>query len=143
MLFDHAGAIQGLAQQEFAQIFPKSGWVEHDPEEIWTTQRNVAEQVAERCRPGDIKAVGITNQRETTVVWERASGKAIYNAIVWQDRRTAPMCERLRAEGAEPLIQERTGLLLDAYFSGTKIVWILDNVAGARQKAEAGQLAFG
>jgi len=145
IIFDNDGAIKAVAQKEFAQIFPRAGWVEHDPEEIWATQMGVAIEVLGRARlqPRDIAAVGITNQRETTIVWDRATGQALGNAIVWQDRRTAPLCERLRSEGCEPLIQQRTGLLLDAYFSGSKVAWILDNVPGARQKADAGQLAFG
>jgi glycerol kinase len=145
IVFDHDGTIKAVAQKEFAQIFPRAGWVEHDPEEIWATQMGVAIEVLGRARlqPRDIAAVGITNQRETTIVWDRATGQALGNAIVWQDRRTAPLCERLRSEGCEPLIRERTGLLLDAYFSGSKVAWILDNVPGARQKADAGQLAFG
>ncbi|HWY85908.1 MAG TPA: FGGY family carbohydrate kinase, partial [Gemmataceae bacterium] len=145
IIFDNDGTIKAVAQKEFAQIFPRAGWVEHDPEEIWATQMGVAIEVLGRARlqPRDIAAVGITNQRETTIVWDRATGQALGNAIVWQDRRTAPLCERLRSEGCEPLIQQRTGLLLDAYFSGSKVAWILDNVPGARQKADAGQLAFG
>ncbi len=145
IVFDQGGAIKAVAQKEFEQIFPRAGWVEHDPEEIWGTQIGVAVEVLGRARlkASDIAAVGITNQRETTIVWDRTTGQAIYNAIVWQDRRTAPLCERLRSDGCEALFQERTGLLLDAYFSGTKVAWILDNVAGARAKAEAGQLAFG
>lgn len=145
ILFTHGGTIKAVAQKEFEQIFPRAGWVEHNPEEIWTTQLGVALEVLGRAgvQPTDIAAIGITNQRETTVVWERATGKPIYNAIVWQDRRTAPLCEKLRAEGCEPLIQQRTGLLLDPYFSGSKVAWILDNVPGARQRAEGGELAFG
>jgi glycerol kinase len=145
IIFDQEGTIKAVAQKEFEQFFPKAGWVEHDPEDIWATQIGVAAEALGRARlrPSDVAAVGITNQRETTIVWDRASGQAIHKAIVWQDRRTAPLCEKLRADGCEPLIQQRTGLLLDAYFSGSKVAWILDNVPGARQKAEAGQLAFG
>ncbi len=145
LVFDQDGAIRGLAQKEFSQAFPSPGWVEHMPEEIWATQRDVAVEALARAnvRPADLAAVGITNQRETTIVWDRASGQAISNAIVWQDRRTASWCDRLRSENCEPMIQERTGLLLDPYFSASKLVWILDNVPGARQKAEAGKLAFG
>jgi glycerol kinase len=145
IVFNHDGTIKAVAQKEFEQIFPKAGWVEHDPEEIWATQIGVAVEVLGRAglRANDVAALGITNQRETTIVWERATGRAVYNAIVWQDRRTAPLCEKLRSQGLEPLIQERTGLLLDPYFSASKIAWILDNVPGARQKAEAGELAFG
>jgi glycerol kinase len=145
ILFDHDGRIVDSAQREFQQIFPAPGFVEHDPEEIWTSQRDTAAEVLARAgrRPADIAAVGITNQRETTVVWDRATGRPVGNAIVWQDRRTAGLCDRLRAEGHEGTIRDRTGLLLDAYFSGTKVRWILDNVAGARARAEAGDLAFG
>ena len=145
ILFDHEGALRGAAQREFEQIYPKPGWVEHDPEEIWTSQISVAVEALSRAhvRPRDIVAVGITNQRETTVVWERKTGKPVYNAIVWQDRRTAGICDKLRQQGLEPAIQSKTGLLIDAYFSASKIMWILEHVEGARQKAEAGELAFG
>jgi glycerol kinase len=145
ILFDHEGAIAAVAQKEFQQIFPRTGWVEHDPDEIWTSQISVAIEALgkARVRPHDIVAAGITNQRETTIIWDRESGQPVYNAIVWQDRRTAAFCEQLKAEGHEPLIQERTGLLVDAYFSGSKVRWILDNVPGVRERAEAGKLAFG
>ena len=145
ILFDAEGAIRQVAQREFGQIFPQPGWVEHDPGEIWTSQIEVAREAlaAASLQPGDLAAIGITNQRETTIVWDRETGQPVANAIVWQDRRTAPHCDRLRAEGAGPLIQRKTGLVIDAYFSGTKVAWILDNVPGARQKAEAGKLAFG
>ncbi len=145
ILFDHAGAIAGVAQKEFEQIFPKPGWVEHDPQDIWATQIAVATEALGRAhlRPRDIAAIGITNQRETTVVWDRETGQPIYNAIVWQDRRTAEFCDRLRAGGHDTFIRDRTGLVLDAYFSGSKVRWILDNVEGARAKANAGTLAFG
>jgi len=145
ILFDHGGAIKGVAQREFRQIFPRAGWVEHDPQEIWTSEIGVAVEVlaAASLRPRDVAALGITNQRETTIVWDRKTGEPIYNAIVWQDRRTADTCDRLRADGAEALIRDRTGLVIDAYFSGTKLAWILDNVPGARKRAEAGELAFG
>jgi glycerol kinase len=145
LLFDRAGRIKGLAQREFRQDFPKPGWVEHDPEEIWSSQADVAVEVlaAAGVRARDVAAIGIANQRETTIVWDRKTGRPIANAIVWQDRRTADVCDRLRSEGAEPLFRERTGLVLDAYFSGTKLAWILDNVDGARVRAEAGDLAFG
>ena len=145
LLFDRAGQICGLARQEFKQHFPKPGWVEHDPLEIWSTQLVVARQVlADRgIAAADVAAIGITNQRETTVVWERATGKPVFNAIVWQDRRTSEHCDRLRADGHADLIQRKTGLVLDAYFSGTKAAWILDHVEGARARAEAGELAFG
>jgi glycerol kinase len=145
ILFDDVGAIKSVAQREFEQIFPQPGWVEHDPEEIWTSQISVAVEALGRVdvRPSDVTAIGITNQRETTMVWDRETGKPVYNAIVWQDRRTAQFCDELKAQGHEALIQERTGLLIDAYFSASKISWILDSVAGARQRAEAGKLAFG
>jgi glycerol kinase len=145
ILFDRDGAIRGVAQREFRQIFPQPGWVEHDAPEIWTTQAGVAVEALAGAgvRARDVAAIGITNQRETTVVWDRATGQPISNAIVWQDRRTAGTCDRLRAEGAEPLFRERTGLVLDAYFSGTKLAWMLDHVAGARARADAGELAFG
>ncbi len=145
ILFDHDGAIVGTAQREFPQIFPRPGWVEHDPQEIWATQIGVAIEALGRAhlRPRDLAAIGITNQRETTVVWDRETGQPVHNAIVWQDRRTAEHCDRLKAAGHEELVRERTGLVIDAYFSGTKVAWILDNVPGARARAEAGKLAFG
>jgi len=147
ILVDHAGAIAGMAQHEFTQIFPegKAGWVEHDPFEILTSQLTAAVEVLGRAgvRPRDVASLGITNQRETTIVWERATGKPVYNAIVWQDRRTAALCEQLRKDGVEEDVRRRTGLRLDPYFSGTKVAWILDNVAGVREKAERGELAFG
>ena len=145
LLFDEHGAVRSLAQREFTQIFPQPGWVEHDPEEIAASQIAVAlEALAKvKAQPSDVAAIGITNQRETTIVWDRATGKAICNAIVWQDRRTASFCQQLKAQGHENLIQQRTGLLIDAYFSGSKISWILEHVANARQLAETGRLAFG
>lgn len=145
ILFDRVGKIHAVAQREFPQIFPQPGWVEHDPMEIWSTQSGVADAVlADAGLDGaDVTAVSITNQRETTVVWDRATGVPIHNAIVWQDRRTASVCEALRADGVEDLVRRKTGLLLDPYFSGTKIAWILDHVAGARSRAERGELAFG
>lgn len=145
ILFDESGQIRGIAQREFSQIFPNSGWVEHDPMEIWSTQAGVATEVLTRAnvRPRDIAAIGITNQRETAVVWERSTGKPIHNAIVWQDRRTAEFCDQLRAAGKADLFQERTGLVVDSYFSGTKVKWILDSVPGARERAKKGELAFG
>ena len=145
ILFDHDGAIRSVAQREFEQMFPKAGWVEHDPEEIWTSQISVAVEALSRAkaRPRDVVAIGITNQRETTIVWDRETSRPVYNAIVWQDRRTAAFCDQLKADGHEPLIQQRTGLLIDSYFSGSKIRWILDHVAGARRLAEVGRLAFG
>ena len=145
ILFDRDGGIKAVAQREFRQIFPQPGWVEHDPMEIWTSQAGVAVEVlaGAGARSADVAAIGITNQRETTLVWDRKTGQPVANAIVWQDRRTAGICDRLRSDGTEPLFRERTGLVLDAYFSGTKLTWILDNVAGARKRAEAGELAFG
>jgi glycerol kinase len=145
LLFDHHGAARSVAQREFTQIFPQPGWVEHNPEEIATSQIAVAlEALAQaKAQPSDVTAIGITNQRETTIVWDRTTGKPIYNAIVWQDRRTAAFCRQLKAEGHEELIQQRTGLLIDAYFSASKISWILDHVPNARQLAEGDCLAFG
>ena len=145
LLFDDHGAVRSVVQREFTQIFPTPGWVEHDPEEIAASQVAVALEALSKAnlQLGDIAAIGITNQRETTIVWDRTTGQPICNAIVWQDRRTAAFCEQLKAQGHETLIQRRTGLLIDAYFSASKISWILDNVANARQLAEAGRLAFG
>ncbi|MFT5467936.1 MAG: glycerol kinase [Verrucomicrobiales bacterium] len=142
ILFDDAAAIRGVAQQEFEQIFPKPGWVEHDPLAIWDSQLATAREVVSK-HEGEIRGIGITNQRETTVVWDRKTGEPIANAIVWQDRRTAGFCEELRQAGHAELIQEKTGLVLDAYFSGTKLRWLLDNIEGARARAEAGELLFG
>ncbi|MCA8932316.1 MAG: glycerol kinase GlpK, partial [Rhodospirillaceae bacterium] len=145
IVFDAQGRIVTTAQREFTQIFPKAGWVEHDPEEIWSTQIGVASEALARAgaSAADIAGIGITNQRETTIVWDRRTGKPIANAIVWQDRRTAGICDRLRAAGHEPLFQAKTGLVIDAYFSGTKIKWLLDSVDGAREAAAAGHLACG
>lgn len=145
ILFDHDGKVCGQVQREFEQIFPKPGWVEHAPDEIWESQRMVAADAITKAglTARDIAAIGISNQRETTVVWERRSGRPIYNAIVWQDRRTADYCSRLKQDGHEEVIRKKTGLLLDPYFSASKIHWILSQVPGARQKAEAGELAFG
>ncbi|MGB9080978.1 MAG: glycerol kinase GlpK [Desulfuromonadaceae bacterium] len=145
LVFDHDGTIRGLAQKEFRQIFPAPGLVEHDAGEIWASQLGVAVEAIARAgvTAADIAAIGITNQRETTVVWDRATGRPIHHAIVWQDRRTAGECDLLRAQGHEPTFRARTGLLLDPYFSGTKLAWLLDHVPGARTKAEAGELAFG
>ncbi|MCF8275406.1 MAG: glycerol kinase GlpK [Flavobacteriales bacterium] len=145
ILFDKNGAIFASSQKEFTQFFPKAGWVEHDPMEIWSSQLEVAQAVLKDngVSAKDVAAIGITNQRETTVVWDRKTGKPIYNAIVWQDRRTASICDKLKADGYEKEIRNRTGLVVDAYFSGTKVKWILDNVKGARRRAEAGELAFG
>ncbi len=145
ILFNHAGRIHGQAQQEFPQIFPEPGWVEHDANVIWSSQLAVAQQVMRECHvtAADIAAIGIANQRETAVIWDRKTGEPIANAIVWQDRRAAASCDALRAEGREQLFREKTGLLLDAYFSGTKVKWLLDHIPGAREKAERGDLAFG
>jgi len=145
ILFDKAGRIVAMAQKEFRQIFPQPGWVEHDPEEIWQTQLAVAQEVLFKARLSakNVAAIGITNQRETTVIWDRATGRPIANAIVWQDRRTAKRCENLKREGKEPAIRAKTGLVIDAYFSGTKIAWLLDHTEGARARADAGELAFG
>ncbi|MFW6347889.1 MAG: glycerol kinase GlpK [Cyclonatronaceae bacterium] len=145
ILFDKGGNIISTAQKEFRQIYPKPGWVEHDAQEIWSTQAGVAaEAVTKKGFNGNnIAGIGITNQRETTIVWDRETGTPVYNAIVWQDRRTAEFCDELKGKGLASKIQEKSGLVLDAYFSGTKVKWILDNVEGAREKAEAGKLAFG
>lgn len=145
ILFDRAGAIVSVAQKEFRQIFPQPGWVEHDPREIWESQRDVMLQVCQQVQAAsqDIGAIGITNQRETTVVWDRETGEPLYNAIVWQDRRTAPLCDRLNADGHAAMITKKTGLVVDAYFSATKLHWILKNVKGAKVWARTGKLAFG
>ena len=145
IIFDQAGSIIAVAQKEFPQIFPKPGWVEHDPADIWSSQAGVAAEALTKAgiSASDIAAIGITNQRETTVVWDRETGAPVCNAIVWQDRRTAPACDRLRARKLDRLIRRKTGLVIDAYFSATKVQWILQNVKGARAKAKAGKLAFG
>ncbi|MGA0233344.1 MAG: FGGY family carbohydrate kinase, partial [Saprospiraceae bacterium] len=145
LLVDTNAQIIDIAQKEFTQYFPKPGWVEHDPEEIWMTQLDVFRELLQRnaLQAEDILGIGITNQRETTVVWDRHTGEAICNAIVWQDRRTASICESIIDEGHEAYVRESTGLVVDAYFSGTKLKWILDNVEGARERAEAGDLCFG
>jgi len=145
VLFNERGEIKGVAQQEFRQIFPQPGWVEHDPDEILTTQLGVLHKVIQdnNVNASSISAIGITNQRETTIIWDRKTGKVIHNAIVWQDRRTAPLCEELKSRGFENHVRESTGLVIDSYFSGTKIKWLLDRVPGAREKATAGELAFG
>lgn len=145
ILFDRMGMIGALAQQEFGQYYPKSGWVEHDADEIWVTQAEVVRQAVAKAgiRAADIAAIGITNQRETTVVWDRRTGRPIHNAIVWQDRRTSAYIDGLKTRGLQPLFQEKTGLVLDAYFSAGKLAWLLEHVDGARQRAEAGELAFG
>jgi len=145
IVFDRGGHIVAMAQREFRQIYPQPGWVEHDPNELWTTQLETAREAIERAGlvAKDITAVGITNQRETTLVWNRATGEPIHNAIVWQDRRAEPTCAALREQGFESLVRTKTGLIIDAYFSGTKLKWILDHVPGARDAAKRGELAFG
>lgn len=145
VLVNSEGKIEGIAQKEFTQIFPKAGWVEHNPDEIWESQWEVFKNLVSQknISPSQIAAIGITNQRETTVVWNKKTGQIIYNAIVWQDRRTAPICESLKKKGLEKYVRENTGLVIDAYFSGTKVKWILDNVKGAREKAKKGELLFG
>ena len=145
IVFDEAGHIVAIAQRELTQIYPQPGWVEHDPMEIWTSQIETAREVLAKAKLSakDIRAIGITNQRETTVVWNRKTGRPVHHAIVWQDRRAEPLCAQLRSEGMEPAIREKTGLVIDAYFSATKLRWMLDNVPGVRAQAEAGELAFG
>ena len=145
ILFDKKGSIVAVEQQEFTQIYPKPGWVEHDANEIWKTQLTVAQNLLKKnkIKASDIAGIGITNQRETTVLWDKATGEPIYNAIVWQDRRTAKICDQLKAKKLEPYVRKNTGLVIDAYFSGTKIKWILDKVKGARRKAAKGEILFG
>ena len=145
IVFDPAMRVKAVAQQEFTQHFPKSGWVEHDPEEIWATVVATARGAIEKAAIAatDIAGIGITNQRETTIVWDRVTGQPIHRAIVWQDRRTSVICQRLKSAGHEPQITRATGLLLDPYFSGTKIAWLLDNVEGARARAQRDELLFG
>jgi len=143
VLFDRDGQIKAMAQKEFQQIYPQAGWVEHDPEEIWSSQLQVAKEIIDCVDKKDILTIGIANQRETTVMWDKTTGKTIYNAIVWQDRRTAYMTDQLKIDGLEQIFQTKTGLVLDPYFSGTKVKWILENIEGARAKAEQGKLAFG
>jgi glycerol kinase len=145
ILFDEHGAPVSMAQREFRQIFPQPGWVEHDPKDIIATQRETAREAVRQAKVAlkEVMAVGITNQRETTLLWDRQSGEPLHNAIVWQDRRTAPLCAELKQAGAESLIAERTGLVIDPYFSGTKLAWLLDEIPGARARAERGELAFG
>ena len=145
ILFDKDGTIASLAQKEFTQLYPQPGWVEHDPEEIWSSQFSVlAEVIAKKgIHTKDVAGIGITNQRETTIIWDRTTSAPIYNAIVWQDRRTAAFCDELKAQGKSEMIQQKTGLIIDAYFSATKVRWILDNIPGARARAENGELAFG
>jgi len=143
IVFNDRGGIVAAAQKEFSQIFPQSGWVEHDAREIWSTQAGVAQEALARAqiRPAEVAAIGITNQRETTLLWDRKTSEPVANAIVWQDRRTAPFCDQLRSRGLESLIREKTGLVIDAYFSATKLHWLLENVPGVRARAEAGELA--
>jgi len=145
IVFNHSGLPVATAQKEFTQIYPKPGWVEHNPEEIWSTQTGVAAEVLAKAgiKSSDVAGIGITNQRETTIVWNRITGRPVHDAIVWQDRRTADFCDRLKAEGTDRTILEKTGLIVDAYFSATKVRWILENVKDARQLAEKGELAFG
>lgn len=145
VVFDQKGTIISVAQKEFTQIFPKPGWVEHDPDEIWSTQAGMAAEAVSKkgLKASQMAAIGITNQRETVVVWDRNTSEPIYNAIVWQDKRTADYCDELKKEGKSQMIREKTGLVIDSYFSGTKVKWILDNVEGAREKAEAGDLIMG
>lgn len=145
IVFNEKGEIRSVAQKEFTQIFPKSGWVEHDPHEIWSSQAAVAAEAITKIgiNGHNISAIGITNQRETSIVWDRETGEPVYNAIVWQDRRTSEYCDELRAKGLTDSIREKTGLIIDAYFSATKVRWILENVEGARERAEKGELAFG
>ena len=145
IIFDDQAHIQGSAQREFGQIYPQAGWVEHDAMEIWASQRATLTEVLAKTgiRPAQIAAIGITNQRETTVVWNKLTGRPIHNAIVWQCRRTAELCEQLTAQGLSEYVKENTGLVIDAYFSGTKIKWLLDNIDGAREQAERGELLFG
>ncbi len=145
VIFDQAGRVIALAQEELPQLYPQPGWVEHDPEAIWQTQLNTAQAALGRAgvSASDLAAIGITNQRETTLVWDRRTGKPIHNAIVWQCRRTASVCDRLRAEGFDRVLLDKTGLITDPYFSGTKLAWILDHVPDARTRASSGDLAFG
>src|SRR5215469_10183828 len=145
ILFDHSGTIVSVAQQEFPQIYPAPGLDEHDPEAIWSSQLAVAQEVMKKAgvSASDVAAIGITNQRETAIVWDKTTGKPVFNAIVWQSRLTAPICDALKAKGFDKEIRERTGLVTDAYFSGTKVKWVLDNVPDARAKAEQGDLLFG
>jgi len=145
IVFDKKGSIICSAQKEFKQIYPEAGWVEHDGNEIWSSQAGVAaEAIAQGGINGNnLAAIGITNQRETTLIWDRKTGKPVYNAIVWQDRRTSDYCDRLKKDGHAEMFQEKTGLILDSYFSATKVKWILDNVEGVRERAEKGELAFG
>jgi glycerol kinase len=140
IVFDAAGRIVAMAQREFRQIYPRAGWVEHDPREIWDSQLATAREALAKAKlkASDVKAIGITNQRETTLVWNRKTGEPLHNAIVWQDRRAEPTCAELREQGCAPMVQAKTGLIIDAYFSGTKLKWLLDHVAGARDAARRG-----
>src|SRR5688572_21892047 len=145
ILFDHRANIVGITQQEFKQYFPQPGWVEHDAEEIWNSVKTVVNDLFAKTSayPAEVAAIGITNQRETTVVWDKRTGKPIYNAIVWQSRQTSGICDKLKKAGYDKTVRKKTGLLIDAYFSGTKVKWMLDNVKGAREKAKQGALLFG
>ena len=145
IIFDHESNIVSMVQREFTQIYPKPGWVEHNPSEIWSTMLGAAVEALQKADidPSEIAAIGITNQRETTIVWDKNTGEPVYNAIVWQCRRTAEYCDSLKEKGLADKFREKTGLVIDAYFSGTKLKWILDNVPGARKKAENGDLLFG
>src|SRR5688500_2005901 len=145
ILFDEDGRPVSSAQEEFRQIYPRPGWVEHDPEDIWNSQISTAKRALAQAgaRAAELTAIGITNQRETTLIWDRVTGRPLHNAVVWQDRRTAPICSKLREYGFDTEIREKTGLELDPYFSGPKLAWLLEAVYGAREIAEAGQLAFG
>ena len=145
ILFDEQGVVRSVAQKEFRQIFPKPGWVEHDANEIWSTQMGVAVEAMQKAnaKAEDIAAIGITNQRETTILWDRETGEPVHHAIVWQCRRTSEICDRLKEKGLTSLIREKTGLVIDAYFSATKIKWLLDHVPGAREKARQGEILFG
>jgi glycerol kinase len=143
ILFDRNGRIVNISQKEFTQIYPNPGWVEHNPSEIWETQLNAAKEAIKDINVSEIACIGITNQRETTILWDQNTGKPVYNAIVWQSRQTSDICDDLKKSGLEPYIKENTGLVIDAYFSGTKIKWILDNVEGVRERAEKGDILFG
>ena len=145
IIFNKKGQIVATAQKDFEQFFPKSGWVEHDPKEIWSSQASVATEAITKANitASQVAGIGITNQRETTILWDRKTGEPVFNAIVWQDRRTAAYCNKLKEAGHSEMVQNKTGLIIDAYFSGTKIKWILDNVEGARERAEKGELCFG
>src|SRR6056297_1791000 len=145
IVFDQSGSILGIAQQELTQHYPRPGWIEHDADEIWQSQLKVAREVLEKCNltASDVAAIGITNQRETTLLWDRKTGQPIHHAIVWQDRRTAGFCDQLNEAGYAETIRRKTGLLIDPYFAGSKIHWLLENVPDARRRAERGELAFG